>query len=81
MRQENAVTQQNKLSYAKRDHRAHRVARPDTGFRHTSRPSERLVGYLNGALAAVPFQKLRPPGGGQGRPQVRSYDGSSVMPS
>jgi hypothetical protein len=31
-----------------------------------ARASERLVRYLNGALAAVRFQKLRPPGGGKG---------------
>ena len=40
MRQEDAGAQHNKSSYSKRDHRAHHVARPDTGFRHTSRPSK-----------------------------------------
>ena len=40
MRQEDAGAQHNKSSYSKRDHRAHHVAQPDTGFRHTSRPSK-----------------------------------------
>ena len=46
MRQENPGAQQNQNSYSKRNHRAHHVARPNIGFRHTSRSSKRKIGQI-----------------------------------